>query len=335
MRTLTFVRPGALEWRDAADPLLEGDGEALVRPIAATTCDLDQLVIRGQTPFEGPFSLGHECVAEIVDLGEEVNGLTPGQRVVVTYHIACGECARCRAGMTAHCEAVPYGAMFGLPAGRDWGGLFADLVRVPYANSMLAPVPDELDHVSLASAGDNLALAFECVAPHLEQRTGATVLILGSGSVGLFATELAAALGAGRIVYVDRDVAHGELARSLGAEATDRPPGRDEGAFDVAVDAAMDEDWLRDALRLLEPEGVLECPTIYFKEAVGLPLFPMAIRGVHFHTGRGNAGAHIPRLLELVAAGTIRPGEIASEVLEWDLAPEALAEPTLKPVFIR
>jgi alcohol dehydrogenase len=225
--------------------------------------------------------------------------------------------------------------MFGLPGGGDWGGLFADLARVPYARSMLAPVPEDLDHVGLASAGDNLALAFECVARHLDERAGASILILGSGSVGLFASELAAALGAGRVVYVDRDAAHRELARSLGAEVVDRPPGRDEGAFDIAVDAAMDEDWLRAALRLLEPEGVLECPSIYFKESVALPLFPMAIRGVHFHTGRGNAGAYIPRLFELATAGRIHPGEIASEVLDWDLAPEALVDPSLKPVFVR
>lgn len=335
MRTLTYVRPGALEWRDAADPVLEGDREALVRPVAATTCDLDQLVVRGQTPFQGPFSLGHECVAEIVELGDAVNGLEPGQRVVVTFHIACGECARCKVGLTAHCEEVPYGAMFGIPAGGDWGGLFDDLVRVPYASSMLAPVPDGIDPLHLASAGDNLALALECLGRHLDERARASILILGSGSVGLFATELAAALGAGRVVYVDREAEHRELAGALGAEVTDRPPGRDQGAFDIALDAAMDEDWLRAALRLLEPEGVLECPSLYFKESVALPLLPMAVRGVHFHTARGNAGTHIPRVFELASAGRIHPGQITSEVLEWDAAPEALADPSLKPVFVR
>jgi alcohol dehydrogenase len=335
MRSLTFLAPGALEWRDVPDPALEGDREALVRPVAATTCDLDQLVVRGQTPFQGPFALGHECVAEIVDLGDEVKGLEPGERVAVTFHIACGECSRCEAGLTAHCEAVPYGAMFGIPAGGDWGGLFDDLVRVPYASSMLVPVPKDVDHLNLASAGDNLALALECVGRHLDERAGASILILGSGSVGLFATELAAALGAGRVVYVDREAEHRALAVALGAEVTDRPPRRDEGAFDIALDAAMDEDWLRAALRLLEPEGVLECPSLYFKESVALPLLPMAIRGVHFHTGRGNAGAHIPRLFELASAGRIHPGQITSEVLEWDAAPQALADPSMKPLFAR
>jgi threonine dehydrogenase-like Zn-dependent dehydrogenase len=136
-------------------------------------------------------------------------------------------------------------------------------------------------------------------------------------------------------MYIDRDAQHRELARSLGAEVTDGPPSRGGGAFDVALDAAMDEDWLRAATQLLEPEGAVECPSIYFKESVALPLFAMAIRGVHLHTGRGNAGAHIPRLLELTAAGTIAPASVTSEVLTWDTAPDALADPSWKPVFVR
>jgi alcohol dehydrogenase len=335
MRSLVFVRPGVLEWREAPAPVLEGDGEALVRPVAATTCDLDQLVIRGEAPFEGPFAIGHECVAEVVDLGDAVSGLELGQRVVVTWHIACGECPRCRAGLTAHCEAVPYGAMFGLPVAGEWGGLFSDLVRIPFARSMLVPVPDGADHRALASAGDNLALALECLAAHLQARPGASVLILGSGSIGLYAAELAATLGAGRVVYVDRDAQRRELAASLGAEIMEQPPERKSGAFDLALDAAMDEDWLRGALGLLEPEGTCECPSIYFKESVALPLFSMAIRGVSFHTGRGNAGPHIPRLLELTADGVIHPERVTSEVLEWETAPEALADPSFKPVFVR
>lgn len=219
--------------------MITGDREAIVRPIAATTCDLDQLVIRGEAPFPGPFAIGHECVAEIVDLGDQAGAFKPGQRVIVSWHISCGQCTRCRAGLTAHCEEVPYGAMFGLPVAGEWGGVFSDLVRVPFASSMLVPVPDGADHRALASAGDNLALALECLAGHLGRRPSASVLILGSGSVGLYATELAGALGAGRVVYVDRDPKRRELAASLGVQAIDRPPGRKSGAFDLAIDAAM------------------------------------------------------------------------------------------------
>lgn len=336
MRSLTFVKPGILEWQDAGDPTLQGDREALVRPIAASTCDLDQLVIRGETPFDGPFAIGHECVAEILELGSDVERLDVGQRVVVSWHICCGQCRRCREGLTAHCEEVPYGAMFGMPVAGEWGGLFADAARVPFAEAMLTPVSDQLDLVALASAGDNLALALECLGSHLADRPGASVLILGRGSVGLYGVQLAVALGAARVSYVDDDSRRRELAARLGAsEVRSEPPERKAGPFDLALDAAVNEEWLRASVQLLEPEGACESPSLYFKESVALPLLPMAIRGVHLHTARGNASAHIPRLLELIGEGAIAPERVASEVLDWESAPEALADPSFKPVFVR
>ena len=63
-----------LEWRDVPEPALESAGQALVRPLAVALCDLDQPIIRGQAPIPGPIALGHECVAEVVEVGDEVSG---------------------------------------------------------------------------------------------------------------------------------------------------------------------------------------------------------------------------------------------------------------------
>ena len=62
-----------MEWRDVQAPLLQSDDEALVRPVASTTCDTDHRISQGESPFEGPFAIAHECVAEILDVGD------PGQ----------------------------------------------------------------------------------------------------------------------------------------------------------------------------------------------------------------------------------------------------------------
>jgi hypothetical protein len=69
MRELTFLGPRRLEWREVPAPALEGPVQALVRPIAAITCDLDRwLIAGGATPLPGPFPLGHEFVAEVVEV---------------------------------------------------------------------------------------------------------------------------------------------------------------------------------------------------------------------------------------------------------------------------
>ena len=65
MRELAFIGKGHLEWRDADEPLLQGDGEALVRPLSVATCDLDRLLVAGLAPASEPFPFGHECVAEV------------------------------------------------------------------------------------------------------------------------------------------------------------------------------------------------------------------------------------------------------------------------------
>src|SRR5882724_1049220 len=107
MEQLTFVEPGRIEWREAPEPSLESGEAALVRPLAVTTCDLDQLIIHGRVPLPGPFPLGHEFVAEVVDVGDAVTAFRPGDRVVVPFQISCGRCGRCRKGLTSSCEAAP------------------------------------------------------------------------------------------------------------------------------------------------------------------------------------------------------------------------------------
>ena len=70
MRQLTCTGPRRIEWREVPEPRLQGDREALVRPLAAARCEIDPFLISGLIPSQGPFALGHESVAEVVALGE-------------------------------------------------------------------------------------------------------------------------------------------------------------------------------------------------------------------------------------------------------------------------
>ena len=67
MRQLTLIEPHRLEWSDVDDPERQDARDALVRPLAVATCDLDAPIIAGQTPYEPPIAVGHECVAEVVE----------------------------------------------------------------------------------------------------------------------------------------------------------------------------------------------------------------------------------------------------------------------------
>jgi alcohol dehydrogenase len=86
------------------------------------------------------------------------------------------------------CVYHPPGAMFGMPVGGKWGGLFSDLVRVPFARSALLPLPSGLEPTHLASLSDNIPLGYELTVPRLECSPGADVLVVGG--VGSIATLL-------------------------------------------------------------------------------------------------------------------------------------------------
>jgi threonine dehydrogenase-like Zn-dependent dehydrogenase len=337
MRELNFVEPGRLEWREAADPRLQGDGEALVRPLAVATCDLDTGVIAGRYPVPGPFAFGHECVAEVVEVGDDVESVRPGSIVSVAFQISCGDCAACRAGHSGSCTETPRLAMYGLPLGGEWGGFLSDRVRVPYADAMLVELPSGVDPVAAASVSDNIVDAWRTVGPQLEATPGAPVLVCGgAGSIDLYAVALARALGAERVDYAGgRDDRARALAAELGAEVIgDEFPDR-LGAYPIVVEASADEDGLACALRSTAPDGTCTSIGIYATPTTPVPLLEMYTKNITFITGRVHAREAIPAALDLIASGRFDPAPVTSRQIAWDAAAEALAEHREKLVIAR
>lgn len=231
-------------------------------------------ILAGHGFIDTPFALGQECVARVTDVGDDVTTVTSGDLVVVPWSISCGTCGRCRNGLTAHCTSVPHMAMYGAPIGGGWGGgLFSELVRVPYADAMLVPLPAGLDPVAMASASDNWALYWHLVASHLKARPGARVLVVARVSIGLYVCDIARALGASDVLYVDPDAEHRKLAESYGARTGETVEPIRHG-FDLAVEATGRVDQLALAVRSLASEGICESAGNHFRPGE-LPLLDM------------------------------------------------------------
>lgn len=336
MRELNFVEPGKLEWREAEEPRLQGNGEAIVRPLAVATCDLDTMVIAGRVPYEGPFAFGHECVAEVVDVGDGVGTVAPGRVVSVPFQISCGGCHACLEGHTGNCTETPRMAMYGLPLGGTWGGFLSDLVRVPYADAMLVAVPEGVEPVAAASVSDNVVDAWRTVGPQLARHPGAPVLICaGSGSIDLYAAAIAVALGSERVDFAGgRSDAPG-LASSLGANLIEGYFPERLGPYPITVDASASHEGLACALRSTAPDGICTSVGIYFEPETPVPLLEMYTKGITFQTGRVHARPAIPEVLDLIAAGRLDPGPVTRRAIAWDDAAEALAEHLEKLVISR
>lgn len=336
MRSLVFVEPWRLRFDDVEAPIIADGGDALVRPLAATTCDLDHHVIADKTPFSGlgPFPLGHECVGTVVEVGPDCTGVAVGDVVGVAWHIACGTCAQCKLDHPARC--LRYGdAQYGLPVNGLWGGTFSELIRVPYADYNLTKLPPGVDPVHLASIGDNLALGWETVMPTIAGTTDPQVAIFGgTGSIGLYCVDVAVHCGGARTVYFDDDPTRMSVAEQLGAEIVD-VNGKREKNFHLAVDASADPDRLRKALVSVVPEGHVNSVGIYFQD-VALPMLQLYLRGVHFHNGKGHARPNMTPLLDAVAAGLLHPELVTSGTYRWDEIPDVLTSDRAghKPIFV-
>jgi len=339
MRQLTCSAPNTITWQDVPEPRLHGDGEALVRPLAVARCDIDLFLASGLFPMRGPFALGHECVAEIVELGDAVAGLEIGQRVVVSFQLSCGGCGSCAAGHTGNCDQYPVLSDYGMQplSGTEYGGMLADVARVPHAQAMLAPVVPGLDPVALGSVSDNVLDGYRAVAPHLAARPGADVLIVCHGlkSVPLYAAQTALALGAGRVDYASDDAEALALAERLGARALRTDFEKPERRYPIVVDAGLTPNGLRYAVRATEPEGTLQSVSFYAGGDMPMPLGRLYTLGIRFFVGRAHAAALLPEVMPLIAAGKLRPGEVTTRVVEWEDAPTAWGEPAIKLVVRR
>ena len=338
MESLFFIGGGRFEWRDVPAPRLAADTDAIVRPLTVARCDLDLYIATGVVPFKPPFAFGHEAIAEVVEAGPAA-GVVPGQRVVVPFQLSCGRCDNCRAGRTATCLSYPWLAAFGLGGGDriDYGGALADLMRVPFADHMLVPLHDGVDPVAAASAPDNIADGWRAVAPELAQRPGASVLVIGglAQSVGIYAAGAAVALGAGRVLYLDDDPGRCAAAAAMGAD-TAALAGREPGEhFDIVVEAAGSAPALALAVRSAGRNGALTSVSIHLAPTTPVPLTEAYYKGLTFITGRADARAHLPAVLDCIACGKLHPEHATHRIAAFADAAEAMADPGPKLVFVR
>jgi len=339
MRQLTCVGPNVVEWRDVPEPRLVEDHDALIRPLAVARCEIDPVLTSGLFPVDEPFALGHEAVAEVVSLGDGVRGLEVGQRVVVAFQLSCGRCPTCSVGHSGNCDEFPVLSDYGMRplSGVEYGGMLSDLVRVPYADAMLQPVPEGLDTVALASVSDNVLDGYRTVAPHLTTHPGADVLFVchGTPSLTLYGVQTAKALGAGKIdVASDRaDVL--ALAEKLGARPIETDFGRRQGRYPIVVDCGLRVEGLHYALGSTEAEGICQSVSFFPMPETPVPLGKLYTLGIKFFIGRAHAVSLLPEVMALIASGALRPEEVTTRVVTWEDAPEAFLEETIKLVVRR
>lgn len=218
MRALTYHGSKDVRVEQVPDPQLLDADDVIVRVTATAICGSDLHIFRGKIPgMRDGDILGHEFMGVVEEAGPSVVKLRRGDRVVVPFVIACGECFFCRLSQYAACETTntgrgavvnrkqisPPAALFGYSA--LYGGIpggQAELVRVPKANVGPIVVPDALGDEQVLFLSDILPTGYQA-AINAQVKPGSTVAIFGAGPVGLMTAACCRMLGAERIFMVD------------------------------------------------------------------------------------------------------------------------------------
>nr|WP_307015311.1 alcohol dehydrogenase catalytic domain-containing protein [Arthrobacter bambusae] len=247
-----------------------GKGEILVRIEAAGICHSDLSVVNGNRPRPVPMLIGHEAAGIVEELGEGVDDLAIGQRVVMTFLPRCGECAGCRSNGKTPCEKGTASNTEGTLLGgnrrlsRDGEpvhhhlGVSAFATHAVVSRRSVVPVGSDVPAHIAALLGCALLTGGGAILNVAKPAPSARVAIVGLGGVGMAALITAVGTGVEHVVGIDTLPAKLEAARNLGAvEAMTSTDALEGGKkFDAVIEAAGHPRALEAAVALTKPGGI-------------------------------------------------------------------------------
>lgn len=210
MKAVTWQGRRSVSVDTVPDPRIEAPTDAIIRVTTSGICgsDLHLYAVLGMFMSPGEI-LGHEPMGIVEEVGAEVNGIKPGDRVVVPFNIVCGACFMCDRGLFAQCETTQVreqgkgAALFGYT--RLYGavpGAQAEYLRVPQAHFGPIKVPDGPPDERFVYLSDVLPTAWQAVQ-YADVPEGGSVAVLGLGPIGQMSARIALHRGAATVIGVD------------------------------------------------------------------------------------------------------------------------------------
>ena len=320
MKAIQLTGQEALATREVETPR-PGPSDLLVRIRAAGVCETDVHIYHASfPPSRLPLTLGHEFSGEVAAVGSEVADFRLGDRVVVEPCIVCGECRFCRAGRPNLCARLVH-------LGMHVDGAFAEYVVAPARNAHRLP-----DGASFVAGA--LAEPFGCGLHGLQRarlQPGEDVLVVGDGFFGLVYTQLARALGAGRIAVLGHHAERLARAREQGADVAvdERDPGVAEMATRmtegfgpaVVVDTVGTAASFARAVELAGQGGRIAIFGAAGRQAT-IEHHSILLKELDVVGALSSSDAW-PELVSLLASGRIHPERLVSRVMPLDDLAEA------------
>jgi alcohol dehydrogenase len=321
MKALVYRGPGKKALEDRPKPEITAPTDAIVRITKTTICGTDLHILKGDVPTCQPGRiLGHEGVGIVEQVGPAVTAFKAGDQVLISCISACGKCEYCRRQMYSHCTTG------GWILGNTIDGTQAGLVRIPYADNSLYPIPDGADEEALVMLSDILPTGFECGVLNGKVAPGNTVAIVGAGPIGLAALLTAQFYSPAEIIMIDLDDNRLEVAKRFGATTTINSSDGNaletvmkmtgKRGVDTAIEAVGIPVTFELCQRLVAPGGTIANIGVHGKKA-DLHLEELWDRNISITTRLVDT-VTIPMLFKTVAAHKIDPKRLITHRFKLD-----------------
>ncbi|WP_072731771.1 zinc-dependent alcohol dehydrogenase [Paenibacillus sp. NAIST15-1] len=359
MKAVTYQGANSIEVKNVDDAKIEKKDDIIVRITSTSICGSDLHLYQGNFPLPKGYIIGHEPMGIVEEVGSEVARVKKGDRVVIPFTVACGQCHYCTHNLESQCDnSNPHydsGGYFGYSEkfGNYPGGQ-AEYLRVPFGNftPFVIPPSCELEDESLLFLSDVLPTAYWSVE-HAGVKAGDTVIVLGCGPVGLMAQRFAWMRGAERVIAVDHLTYRMERAKQINRVETFDFTKHDDmgehlkeithGGAEVVIDCVgMDGkkstlEYIEQKLKLqggtlgpiqISAKAVRKCGTVQITGVYGgnYNLFPLGAffaRNITLKMGQAPVIHYMPWLYNKIMEGSFDPTAIITHRMPLDQASHA------------
>ncbi len=367
MKAAVFHKMGDIRVDNVDDPKIEQPEDIILKVTSTAICGSDLHIYDGFVPQLRDMVLGHEFMGIVEEVGPNVTKLRKGDRVVVPFTIACGQCFFCQQGFHPSCEHTNpehYGPQGDLLKGKG-GGMFgytdlyggynggqAEYVRVPHANVGPKIIPDGLDDEQVLFLTDIFPTGWSAVKWG-KVKPGDTVVIFGSGPVGLMAQKAAWLNGAERVIAVDpldyrlakaKALNNVDILNANEDDLREKIYAMTDGrGADVAIDAVgmeANRNVLEKAKAVFNAEkgtskviemcteavrrnGVVSVVGVYASPYDNFPIHRIFDKGLIMQFGQAQTHVYIDECFEMVRSGKVVLNDIITHRLPLSQASEA------------
>ncbi|MGP4062888.1 galactitol-1-phosphate 5-dehydrogenase [Halobacillus sp. H74] len=212
MKTLNLYGEQDIRFEDTAVPVVQKADDVVIKVKAVGVCGSDISRYKKLGPYVEGMTFGHEFAGEVAEIGPAVEGIKVGDRVSGCPTFYCGECHSCLKGNLSQCEKLTV-------IGARHPGAYAEFVHLPAKHVLLLPDNVDYDTAAMIEPSSVVAHGFYRTSIH----PGATVAIMGCGSIGLLAIQWAKIFGAKKVIAIDIDDRKLEVAEKVGADSKVNP----------------------------------------------------------------------------------------------------------------